>query len=379
MNFKRPTYNLFHFSSIISIHLLMGLIWLPSCAHPQNTVSPKVTTLPQIHVVASPTPQGKPILAYDAHGLFEAAGDAMSTKDFVKAAELYQRLRDEFPQSNLLLPTLYNWGICLDEQGRHEEAVIAYRELLEKFPGSSDVKNTLFRLAASLEELEKWDEMVSSLETLEAHRDLLDPVDQVEIRAKKGAALLAADKPGLARIELEHAIRIFTRDNRVSPTAPDYYYAMAQFKLAELTHAEMRNVSLPVNDQALARALEHKCQLLLDAQYLYTQVIQTGHPHWSAAAAYSTGALYHHLWKDMLDAPAPNGLSAEEEGVYNEVLRKRIKILLQKAVKQWRRTMTFALRLNLDNAWVAQTQKDLREIETVLEIEQHVGADLPVK
>ncbi|MBN2718586.1 MAG: tetratricopeptide repeat protein [Deltaproteobacteria bacterium] len=361
---------------LIALLPLMAL-WSTGCAHKHVSTEPAITPLPEIHVAAEKQNGGQVIDAYDAATLFERGNRLLGAERFADAIETYRRLENEFPRSPYLAPTLYNLGICLDKTGQYDAAVDTYQKLLRGFPDFNDVKNARFRLADSLEALARWDDLIGTLDTLSAQTPDLTPVDKVEIHAKKGAALIETNQPALAKIELEQAVRVFTRAEGVSPTAPDFYYSMAQFKLAELTHAQMRQVSLPADDKALEAILEKKCRLLLDAQYLYTQVIRIGHPHWCAAAAYRTGALYHHLWEDMLAAKPPTGLTDSEQEVYMEVLRKRITILLKKAVKQWRRTLAFAMRLNLDNAWIAQTRQDLKEIESVLEIEEQVGADLP--
>jgi tetratricopeptide (TPR) repeat protein len=359
---------------------LPGILWVvSSCARPHTPDTTEVQRLREVHVVQLPEKQGHTIDAYDAIELFNRGNLALEAEKYNDAIILYLQLQREFPDTQFLAPALYNSGICFDRLGRYEDAVATYRRFIEKFPESDDMKDILFRLSESLEELARWEEMISVLDTLNGHNAQLTPVDRVEIRTRKGAALIELQRPGLARVELEHAIHIFTHDSSISQTAPDYYYAMAQFKLAELTHDEMHQLALPADDSALGEILEKKCQLLLDAQYLYTQVIRIGHPHWSGAAAYRTGALYHHLWQDMLSAPPPAALNETEQEMYTEVLRKRIKILLEKAVKQWRRTLKFARRLNLDSEWVIQTRRDLEEIEALLKIESQVGADLSIE
>lgn len=337
--------------------------------------------VPPIHVVASKKKDTSSfkIDAYDAEELFRRATVYLRDGNCPGAIGIYQKLETEFASSELLEPALYNRGVCLDNLGKFNEAILSYRALIHRFPESNDLKATYFRLAHSLEKLEAWNEMITVLEELEQKKELLSALDKVEIHAKKGAALIEAGKPAMARFALESAIRIFMHDKSISATAPDYYYSMAQFKLAEIVHSEMRQITLPTDDKKLGDILEKKCQLLLDSQFLYTKVIRIGHPHWSAAAAYRTGALYHHLWEDMLSAPSPKGLTEEEQKIYKEVLRKRIKILLQKAVKQWRRTIKLAMRLNLDNAWITRTKADLKQIEAMLEIEEQVGVDLPIE
>jgi hypothetical protein len=140
-------------------------------------------------------------------------------------------------------------------------------------------------------------------------------------------------------------------------------------------HDEMRAVELPPDDAILGARLERKAELLLEAQRLYTNVIRIGDPHWAAAAAYRIGALYHHLWKDILAAPPPGDLDEEAREIYLKILRDRIRVLLEKAVLQWERTLKLGRRLRLDNEWVDSTTRDLEELRRELAIERREEVD----
>jgi len=325
--------------------------------------------LDPIHVKAERDGERVVLDAYDAGGLFERAAAHLRAGECSAAVEVYSVLVDEFPDSDLVEPSLYNRGLCLDQLERYQEAAASYSALVERFPESRDVTDALFRQAGSCEKLEAWEDAVRIFDELLVERTDLRGVERVEALARKGSAQLQLGEREAARLTLEEAVRTFRMGKGISPSDSVFHYSMAQFKLGEIVHAEMREVELPPDEERLAGLLEVKAQLLLDAQRLYTKVIQIGQPHWAAAAAYRIGALYHHLWVDILSAPPPENLDEDEKAIYFEILRGRIRVLLKKAVVQWERTLKLAIRLGLDNEWIEKTTRDLKEIRKILELE----------
>jgi TolA-binding protein len=330
--------------------------------------------LDPIHVKAERDGERIVLDAYDADGLFERAAAQLRAGKCDRAAEVYAVLVAEFGDSDLVEPSLYNRGLCLDQLERFQEAAACYTELIERFPDSSDVTDALFRLGGSYEQLEAWDDAVAVFDRLLVDRRDLRGVERVEALTRKGSAQLQLDQPEAARLTLEEAVRTYRMGKGIAPSDSVFHYSMAQFKLGEIVHSEMRRVQLPPDEELLAAELEHKAQLLLDSQRLYTKVIRIGHAHWAAAAAYRIGALYHHLWVDILSAPPPEQLGQQEQEIYFEILRDRIRVLLKKAVVQWERTLKLAIRLGLDNEWIEKTTRDLDEIRKILALEA-VGED----
>lgn len=325
--------------------------------------------LDPIHITAERDGERIVLDAYDAGGLFERAAAQLRRGRCDNAVEIYTRLIDEFTDSELVEPSLYNRGLCLDQLERYQEAASSYSELVERFPDSNDVTDALFRQAGSYEQLEAWDDAVAVFDRLLIERKDLRGIERVEALARKGSAEMQLDRHDAARLTLEEAVRTHRIGKGISPSDSVFHYSMAQFKLGELVHAEMRRVELPTDEEQLAELLEQKAQLLLDAQRLYTKVIRIGHAHWAAAAAYRIGALYHHLWADILSAPPPAELGEREQEIYFEILRERIRVLLKKAVVQWERTLKLAIRLGLDNEWIEKTTRDLKQIREILALE----------
>jgi tetratricopeptide (TPR) repeat protein len=341
---------------------------------PSAATAAETAHLDPVHVTATREGGRVVVDAYDARELFVRASRELRERSYEEAARLYAALLAEFPDSELVEPALYNQALCYDALGRFREAAAAYGAIVARFPDCADVEDALFRLAGSYEALEDWDDAIDALNALLAKPDLAG-VDRVEALARKGAALIATDRAEDARFGLEEATRLYRQGRGISPSDPVFYYAMAEFKLGEIAHNEMRAVALPPDERVLAAQLERKAEFLLEAQRLYTEVIRIGEPHWAAAAAYRIGALYHHLWKDMLAAPPPADLDDEAKEIYLRILRDRTRVLLEKAVVQWERTLKLARRLRLDDEWVASTERDLEEIRRELAIEMREETD----
>lgn len=357
--------------------LLAGVFVLSACgANVGPRIDPAITPrkIDPIHVVATRDGERLSLDAYDATELFSRGGEQLRTGRCDEAVENYTRLIDEFPDSDLVPLALYNSGLCYDELGRSLEAAAAYSSLIEKYSQSQDVKDALFRLAGSYENIEAWDYTITVFDRLLEEQKDLKGVERVEALARKGAAMMEVGRENDARWVLEEAVGIFRAGRGVSPSDSIYHYSMAQFKLAQIVHDEMRSVDLPSDEALIEEMLEKKAQLLLDAQRLYTKVIRIGHAHWAAAAAYRIGSLYHQLWKDILFAPAPDDIEGEARKIYYEILSDRIRVLLRKAVVQWERTLKLAVRLGLDNDWIDNTNRDLAKIRKILRVEE-LGVD----
>lgn len=304
--------------------------------------------------------------AYDAGDLFGRASTAYREEIYKEAAKRFVQVADEFPNSEYAPPALYNAALAMERQNDFQNAATLYERLISSYPDAADITDALFRLTRAFEALEMWAEADQSLDKLLTERSDLESIERVECLARKGATLIHLDNPLDAKENLLKAVALFRNGSDISPTAPTYFYAMARFKLGEIIEADMHNVVLPSDEAAMSEALEKKCQLLLDAQSAYTEAIRVAHPHWAAAAAYRIGHLYRILWGDMMTSPAPEDLNPEEKEIYYEVLRKRIRVLLKKAIRQWERVLAMADRLALNNEWVVRTKSDLEDIRALL-------------
>ena len=68
-------------------------------------------------------------------------------KDYEKVLSLYQKIINEFPQSDLYDDALYHHAFLLEDLGRMDEAVNAYNLLLTEFPSTRYKPDALLRIA----------------------------------------------------------------------------------------------------------------------------------------------------------------------------------------------------------------------------------------
>ncbi len=323
--------------------------------------SPSIKMNP-IHVRASRNDARVASDAYDAAELFDRAALEAKNGHYPEAVGMYRRLVAEFGDSELAPLSLYNSGLCNEHQKNFQAAAADYGELIEDYPESDDFGSAMFRLSSVNEQLEAWANSVTVLDKLLYEYPDLTGIERIEALARKGSNLIQLGYRKQARSALEEASIRFRSGRELPPSPSTYFYAMAQFKIGEIVQAEMQEAALPADEALLEKALEIKCQLLLDAQNEYTKTIRIAHPHWAAAAAYRIGNLYHTLWDHMITAPIPENLSDQEQEIYTEILKGNIQVLLKKATRQWERTLKMARRLNLSNEWISQTSKELEAV-----------------
>jgi tetratricopeptide (TPR) repeat protein len=322
-----------------------------------------------LHVLRTEDSEGKEsaekIEAYDAGELFRRASVAYQSRQYEPARKLYRRVADEFPLSEYAPAALYNLGLSHEQLREYASARDAYAHLIDNYPDSKDVTDALFRLLGCMEALDLHKDAVRIADELLFERSELTGLERVECLARKGAALVKLGEDETARQSLEEAVYRFKSQKDVSPQMSPYFAAMARFKLGEILEKKMHAAPLPADESLLRPALEEKCELLLAAQREYTESIRFGEAHWAAAAAYRTGELYRTLWEDMLHAPAPTDMNPEEQEIYRQLIKERIQILLEKALRQWGRVIKMAERLDFNNEWVEQARQDIVEIRAL--------------
>lgn len=306
------------------------------------------------------------IEAYDARGLFDQATASLTKGDCPGAVLAYERLAAEFEDSSYLPSALFNRGLCLEQLGRPMEAAASYEQLLQLKPGRKDTVDALFRVASTYSTAGELSAALGAMNRLLSLDPPIEGVDRVEALARKGELQVQSGSMEDAEVTLKDAMLLHKSGRGVPAGGSTFYLAMAQFYIGEIRRVQMRSIAIPPDESAAQVELEAKCRKLLDAQDEFSRTIRIAHPHWAAAAAYRIGALYRELWDDLGAAPVPDDLDDEQAEIYREVLMDKIRVLLEKAVVQWERTLKMARRLDLAGEWVERTSKDLNDIRAIL-------------
>jgi hypothetical protein len=155
----------------------------------------------------------------------------------------------------------------------------------------------------------------------------------------------------------------------VEERMPDDVAGKAEFFMGEIYRVYFSAVQLdPATGdiEELGKQLEEKAEELLSAQGHYLRAVRTGSPHWATGAGYRIGALYEELYNALINAPVPKELDAEASQIYREELKRRIRVLVTKAINIYDETLAAADRIGEDSPFVSQTKESLDRMKAIL-------------
>jgi len=132
-----------------------------------------------------------------------------------------------------------------------------------------------------------------------------------------------------------------------------------------LHYAEVRLDPAAGADQ-LSRDLEYKAELLLSAQGHYLRTIKIGNAYWATASGTQIGGLYQDMYQQISDSDAPRELDAEEAVIYRQEVRKKVRILLTKAITAYEATLAAAERLGSSGVFVDRAREGLEKMKQLL-------------
>jgi tetratricopeptide (TPR) repeat protein len=327
----------------------------------------------KISVVRAGQP-GQHTTVVEVGPLFESAAEHLHAGRFAEALAAYDEILTDFGSSRFARAARYNSGLALQGLGRFADAAVRFRELAGP-PGASpsadpqaarDRQDALFQLAACLAETLDWRGSAQVLDGL-LGEPALDATDRLEALARRGlAALRMGDEAG-AEQHLERALAFAEKNRGVERVESDFYLAMAHYHLALIVHGRLRRLPIRLPEKVMARDLEAKAALVLSAQARYIRTIRVGNHHWATAAGYQIASLFEELHAELLRAPVPADLRGHALTVYREELLKRVRPLVERAIRIHEKNLDMAGRVGLKNAWVDRSAGQLERLRRLLE------------
>ncbi len=298
--------------------------------------------------------------------LFAIASAAFGAGDYRRAAAAFGRVADLFPGSKRHAAALYDAGLSHERLDEWRLALERFRALEKAYAGP-DADEASFRVAECLWHLHELPGARAALDAL-AGREDLEPLDHIRALAQRGVVELDLDDPEAAERSLRLALSAW-QEAKDRERLDDYYPAQAQYYLGEVYRRHFQAVRLdPAKDgeEKLGRDLETKAEMLLSAQGHYLRAIRIGNPDWAVASGFRIGELYDELYVQMTGAAPPAGLDAEHEAAYREELRRKVRVLVTKAIAVYETTLATARRTGVENRFVEKTQSSLERMKKEL-------------
>lgn len=359
------------FSNLKRAACCLVLVAAVGCATASNRAAPTppVTQIEMdpIKIEASPAGDGSLQLeAFDAAGLFEQAGAALSQKRSDEAIRLYDKLLKEFPTSDYVRHSLYNRGVAQIDKKDWANAANSFKTVAEKFHDHADAKDALFQLGACYAELENWPASGEVFARLLERQDL-SADDRIEAIARRGFAQFNVSDLDTAEKTFRTALQFKQRIEGDERLQTDFYLAFSQYHLAQVTHKRFQKVALRLPESQMDRDMEEKARLLLEAQRGYIATINYRNAAWASAAGFQVGSLYEELHEAFIHAPVPSNLDGEARRVYGEELHKKIRILLEKSLRWQRENLLMIERLGVNTDWGEKSKVSYAKLMKLLD------------
>jgi tetratricopeptide (TPR) repeat protein len=327
-----------------------------------------------------------PLVGMDEAQLFDCGTRAFSASDHPKAARCFDRLVGLFPQSPNWASSLYNAALAHERMAAWPAAVERWERYLARFPpapapANSDEIDATFHAAYCEHETGQLAKAAARLHGLSLREGLQQSrrgeamVQEAVCRIEDSGLARAASSQDQARLSgrsegertLRAALAIYDKagDGEVDPGL----LAQAEFWVGEIYRSYFEEVVLDpkaMAEKGLADALETKAQFLLSAQGHYLRAIRRGDGEWATASGFRIGELYEALHQQMVAAPMPADLTEEQVRVYREELKKKVRVLLDKAMKIYEQTFATAQRVNAKSPYVDKTSEALARMRTLL-------------
>lgn len=311
--------------------------------------------------------------------LFAAGTSFFAAEDYAQAARYFGRICDFHANSPHRRAALYNAGLALEKLKAWDDAWVRFNELADPAKGTGDALDASYRVAETLYHSERYPEAIEVLKTIAERADL--PIDRrIEARVQEGVCELEMGQTDLAETTFRGVLNTWNelpdRD-----LVDDYFPAQAQFFLGEIFRLHYESIELDGNKDTdkLAEDLEYKSELLLSAQGHYLRAIRIGNGYWATAAGQRIGNLYENMYDHMTHAPAPAELAGPEQEVYRAELRKKIRVLISKAITVYERTLEAAERIGSSSPFVEQTRESLQRMKDLLLAEARAEEEAPAE
>ena len=350
-------------SDLVSLRFIPLLaVALVACAGPGSTVQ-----LDPLHLEGVTLDGGTEAVVLEPESLFQAGGEAFERGEYQRAFAYYRLLIERFPESPWAGPGQFNAGLSLERLQRWEEALAYFSSAVEGLTDPAEIHDIRLHVATCLEQRQRWDDLVALWDLcLDARGDALDPLEQIEVFARRGWAQRERGHLALAERDFKAAFAVH-RTHLSSPGMDrNAHITMARFQVGEIYRELFEDIRFQLPMEQMKRDLEDKSNLFLKAQAAYLRAIRHSHPSWSPQAGFRLGALYETLYEHMMAADIPAELPDEQVSEYFKVLRDRIRPLIEQAVDIFERNIHLTERLGGDDEWLRRSRASLSRLRQVL-------------
>lgn len=305
------------------------------------------------------------VIHYTAKSLFDLAGLRYDQGGFTAAVKHYLLLIRDFPKSAYLRAAHYNVALSYEALKQYRQAVQHYRRVVQLAPEHEDATDSLMRSAECQKRLSNWEGVIAAINALTLDR--LSLADRLECIARRGHAHLQLARYKKAVGDYRAVLRLYNDKKNTQLLIGNYWVSMAQFEIGQCYRKRFDTIKLRLPLESMRVAFDQKVTLFLRAQNQYLRTIYLHNNYWAVVAGYHAANLYESFYHQALRAEVPKDLSTDELAIYYDELKKKVTVLVRKAILIYTKNVEMSRRVGQNNQWVARSEKNLQRLKKILQ------------
>ena len=295
---------------------------------------------------------------------------ALMEQRWQDAVNAYRTLVDTNPTETHAAEYLFNLGLALEGMQDRVKARDSFLRVAQRFPDGPRARAALVRAASLDAYLEDWNALAGIGDVLLARGDLED-IDRVVALGARGLARveLGDDRTASADIHdgLDLADQLHYGARDVLPVA----VAQLRFALGELRRVRSERIVFAPCQPTSWTSSTKDARGLLEAQAAYAMAVRSIDPHWAAMGGYRVGAMYRMLHRDLMQIPTPpTSKTPRQKQIFYAFMHVRFRVLLEKGLREIDQTIALGERTSDTSPWVERARDAKKEMQTALDDEK---------
>ena len=250
----------------------------------------------------------------------------------------------------------YHRAVSLELQEQYADAQALYATVAAEFPTAAEARDARFRRALCLEDLGRHQDALALVRGLQREGGWSDR-DRVSLALEQGVTQLRRGRTRRGLKQVTAALTEATEVDGIAWMRAKAHTALARYLLEDAAGIEQRN------DRRAKRNLTRRSAHILDAERQVISVARLAETEYALEGLLLLGDAYLAFYDDLLAAPLPRSLTAEQAEVYANSLRDKVGTLKAKAYRYYDEGVALAVRTR----WQGAVAEDLRTRRDALE------------
>lgn len=277
-------------------------------------------------------------------------------------------LRD-FEGARLLLPSFetelpvearYLLAVSYQLEPQHEPALAAFRALIEGWPTHPRAVDARFRVALTLADAERPDEALLALREVGRWQQL-DGEAALKLRLSEATWTFESGKLG-------RGLRLITKAlDEVSEGTLTWFQARARSAVLHHACTSANLLDFAVPEARVKARLNARATYVQAAEHELAELASLPEPFFILAGLLDLGDTFKDLGDDLLAAPPPTRLDAEQARIYQEGVRGRAETQYVKAHRYYDLAIEHIGRVHWQGPQLAVFEARIAEIDRLVE------------